>query len=95
MRIDPNVVVSSIAPIGRDSKESAPATETPTKEGSNASVVNLSSAAGTASAQPASSGITARLAAIKVQIESGNYPIDLDKLASRIVDDDSARGSYA
>ncbi len=92
MRIDPNVVVSSIAPIARDSKESARSTA---KEGSTAAVVNLSSAAGTASAQPATSGVTARLAVIKVQIESGNYPIDLDKLASRIVDDDSVRGSQA
>ena len=89
MRIDPNVIVSPIAPTTREGKQATRATES--KDGS-ASVVSLSSAAGTAATEKPSPGITARLAAIKSAVDAGSYPIDLDKLASRIVDDDLIRG---
>lgn len=90
MRIDPNVIVSQIAPTSREGQQAPRATQS--KDGS-ASVVSLSSAAGTAATEKSSQGITARLAAIKSAVEAGSYPIDLDKLASRIVDDDLVRGT--
>lgn len=90
MRIDPNLTVSQIAPISREGKS---ATRTAESKDGSASVVSLSSAAGTAATEKPSQGITARLAAIKSAVDAGSYPIDLDKLASRIVDDDLVRGT--
>lgn len=90
MRIDPNVIVSQVAPTTREGKQATRATE---GKDSSASVVSLSSAAGAAAAEKPSQGITARLSAIRSSIERGDYPIDLDKLASRIVDDDLVRGT--
>lgn len=91
MRIDPNVVVSQIAPTTREGKQ---ATRAADSKDSTASVVTLSSAGAAAAAEPTSPSITSRLDAIRALIDRGEYPIDLDKLASRIVDDDAVRGSH-
>jgi anti-sigma28 factor (negative regulator of flagellin synthesis) len=83
MRIIPNVVVSpvagaSAAPERADVKPS----KTPDAP---ATVVSLSSA-GTSSVD-----VSARLEKIRAAIDAGAYPIDLDKLAARIVDDEIMR----
>ena len=83
MRIDPNLTVTPVAIDKSKQKESAPATGRTRTRGD---VVQLSSAAAAAGAQP--TDITARLSAIKSQIASGTYPIDLDKLAARISEED-------
>lgn len=87
MRIDPNIVVSQIAPTARNAKEPAPSAATPSGP---ATVVSLS--ANATAVDAASPGITTRLQNIRAMIDKGDYPIDLDKLASRIVDDDVLRG---
>lgn len=87
MRIDPTLVVASIP---KDKSEIPEPKKT--ASGSSASIVKLSAAATSAaqSAEPKAAD-PARLATIKMQIEKGTYPIDLDKLASRIVEDDEGR----
>ncbi len=85
MRIDPNVVVS---PIQLD-----PARPRATGTGQAApvqgDVVELSAAAkATAGEAPTN---TDRLDRIRALLDAGEYAVDLDKLASRIVDDDVAR----
>jgi len=92
MRIDPKVATP---PIARDTRESpspgaAKASETDDR---SASVVKLSSAGAAASADPsaASATTTTRLQTIRAMLDKGEYPVDLDLLASRIVDDDVLR----
>ena len=88
MRIDPKVAIS---PVTRDARE-APAAKTSDAAGSDASVVKLSAAGLTASAEAAASPTTtSRLQTIRAQLDKGNYPVDLDMLASRIVDDEVLR----
>jgi anti-sigma28 factor (negative regulator of flagellin synthesis) len=88
MRIDPKVAIS---PVTRDARE-APAAKTADAAGSDASVVKLSAAGLTASAEAAASPTTtSRLQTIRAQLDKGNYPVDLDMLASRIVDDEVIR----
>lgn len=88
MRIDPKVAIS---PVTRDARE-APAVKTADAAGSDASVVKLSAAGLTASAEAAASPTTtSRLQTIRAQLDKGNYPVDLDMLASRIVDDEVLR----
>ncbi|MEO8698613.1 MAG: hypothetical protein ABI867_01185 [Kofleriaceae bacterium] len=85
MRIDPS---HSISPVSLDApKPQTPST--PPAAPAAASVVTLSAAA-TAhpSAQPA---INVRLEKIRAMLESGEYPVDLDMLASRIIDDEMLR----
>jgi anti-sigma28 factor (negative regulator of flagellin synthesis) len=85
MRIDPK---ASIAPTTLDPAASAPAKSTPKPEPS--AVVTLSSAATVASATGPT--IAERLDKLRALVAKGEYPLDLDKLASRIVDDDLVRG---
>ena len=92
MRIDPKVTVS---PITSDTK-SATQAKTPespaTASGpAGASVVSLSSAAVAVPSHAASQSITARLEKIRALLDAGEYPMDLDALASRIVDDEIVR----
>ncbi len=85
MRIDPKLIpVTTLEP--REKKASA----TRTSGGGSASVVTLSSAGATASAATPPE-MSAKLAHIRAQLEKGDYPVDLDKLASRIVDDEVLR----
>jgi len=91
MRIDPNVVIQ---PISREPRE---AQASPGKTGetasSDASVVKLSTAGVAASSEsrPSLATTTTRLQTIRAMLEKGDYPVDLDLLASRIVDDEVLR----
>lgn len=94
MRIAPNAVS---APIVRDSRDAQPAVKSGEASSSSeaASVVKLSTA-GTAAASDAgatsgTAGTTTRLQTIRAMLDKGNYPVDLDVLASRIVDDEFVR----
>jgi anti-sigma28 factor (negative regulator of flagellin synthesis) len=89
MRIDPKVAIS---PVTRDVRE-APSTASKSGDtASSASVVKLSAAGMTASESGAASATTtSRLQTIRAMLDKGNYPVDLDLLASRIVDDEVLR----
>lgn len=91
MRIDPNVVA---APIARDSREASASTKTGDTSSSSeaSSVVKLSTAGAAASSdiKPAAT-TTSRLDTIRAMLDKGAYPVDLDVLASRIVDDEFLR----
>jgi anti-sigma28 factor (negative regulator of flagellin synthesis) len=88
MRIDPKVVIS---PATRDARE-APSTSKADDTPSGASVVKLSAAGITASGSGAAAATTtSRLQTIRAMLDKGNYPVDLDVLASRIVDDEVLR----
>ncbi len=92
MRIEPKVVTPTPSATTRESSQ--PAKTTSGVEG--ASVVKLSSAGVAASGSTdANHGITAKLATIRTQLATGTYPVDLDRLASRIVDDELLRGPGA
>ncbi|MFT3694209.1 MAG: flagellar biosynthesis anti-sigma factor FlgM [Kofleriaceae bacterium] len=95
MRIDSKVGVGVVAD-ARDAKTTSIPTNKTSTSAEPAAVVKLS-AAGTSAAQSSDAEISPanaeRLAQIRQQIKTGAYPIDLDKLASRIVDDDMMRGA--
>ncbi len=88
MRIDP----TAIASLGEArARGTTPAkTEDATKDDAS-SVVKLGVAARTdaTSIEPA---VAAKIERVKALLAQGNYPIDLDKLASRITDDEFDRG---
>jgi anti-sigma28 factor (negative regulator of flagellin synthesis) len=93
MRIDPKVPTT---PIARDTRESPSSAGASSKAGAtdgSAAVVKLSSAGAAASAEPAVAAptTTTRLQTIRAMLDKGDYPVDLDLLASRIVDDDVLR----
>jgi len=90
MRIEPKVTTPVTAPTTAEARSAKP--EAAVKHDTS-SVVQLSAGAtAAASATPgASHGITARLATIKTQLATGTYPVDLDRLANRVVDDDVLR----
>lgn len=93
MRIVPNVVST---PIARDSRDAQPAKSGDAAPSTAASIVSLSAAGASASSEtrPATgstSTTTTRLQTIRAQLDKGNYPVDLDVLASRIVDDEFLR----
>ncbi|HEY0251037.1 MAG TPA: flagellar biosynthesis anti-sigma factor FlgM [Kofleriaceae bacterium] len=94
MRIDSKVGVAVVADAREAKGTGAPTTKSTTE--SPAAVVKLS-AAGTSASQTKDAEISPanaeRLSSIRQAIKTGNYPIDLDKLASRIVDDDFMRGT--
>lgn len=86
MRIDPNVVVSPTQLDTTKPRATGTGSQTPVKGGD---VVQLSAAAkATAGEAPTN---TERLNKIRALLDAGEYAVDLDKLASRIVDDDFAR----
>ena len=87
-------------PAARDTREQSPLTAQGTAKNTDpavtsASVVKLSSAGTAASAEaaPAAAGptTTSRLQTIRAMLDKGDYPVDLDALASRIVDDELVR----
>ena len=86
MRIDPNLVVS---PTTLDTPR-AQTPSTPPAAPAAATVVHLSAAA-SAAPPPAEAAVNVRLLKIRAMLESGEYPVDLDMLASRIVDDEMLR----
>jgi anti-sigma28 factor (negative regulator of flagellin synthesis) len=90
MRIDPKVAIPQIT---RETRES-PASAGKTSEAATTSaVVKLSAAGAAASAEtaPAAATTTTRLHAIRAMLDKGDYPVDLDVLATRIVDDEVLR----
>jgi anti-sigma28 factor (negative regulator of flagellin synthesis) len=91
MRIAPKVVTPQITREPRESQPSAGKTGSAAASGAS-SVVKLS-IAGAAAAGVAPSGptTTARLQTIRAMLDKGDYPVDLDQLASRIVDDELVR----
>jgi anti-sigma28 factor (negative regulator of flagellin synthesis) len=91
MRIDPKVVIQ---PIAREPREAQPSTvKTGEAASSDASVVKLSTAGIAASSEsaPSTATTTTRLHTIRAMLDKGDYPVDLDLLASRIVDDEVLR----
>ncbi len=96
MRIDSKV---SVAPVA-DPREGKAASATTAKhaEKSNLESVVKLSAAGTSASQAADPEAIdprnrTRLDEIRVAIKHDKYPIDLDKLASKMVDDEFVRSS--
>ena len=87
MRIDPKVATP---PISRETRESPTAAKTSDTVTSSAVVKLSAAAAASADAAPAAT-TTSRLQAIRAMLDKGDYPVDLDVLASRIVDDEFLR----
>ena len=101
MRIDPHAPAAlSQTTTARSSGAGAGRTDADGDNDGDAgdsAVVKLT-AAGTTAAGAAGGtdpAIAARLARVKALVASGQYPIDLDKLASNIVADDAARSGGA
>lgn len=85
MRIDPTALTAIHDPRTRETSPGArPADD-------QASVVSLGAAATRASGTDPS--VTARIGRIRELLASGDYQVDLDQLAERILDDDVARSS--
>lgn len=84
MRIDPNVVVLPIT----DTKAGE---SKPRKAEQGAAVVSLSAHAVAVAQERDEVDLDSRVERIKALVQRGAYPIDLDMLASRIVDDDILR----
>ncbi len=82
MRIDPT------SPIRLEPQETTPARSAPASPSSD--VVALSPA-GAAAADAPAADVTTRIARIRALVQQGAYPIDLDLLASRIVNDEILR----
>ena len=85
MRIDPKILPPIVE---RPTTEVAPR---PAALEQDAAVVTLSSAGAAVAAGNADPAMASRLEQLRLQIERGEYTIDLDKLASRIADDELAR----
>lgn len=90
MRIDSNVTT---LPVNNDESRRPTTRESAPLDRSEAAVVELSSAASAVAAEPPANELNARLDRIKALVDAGNYPVDLDKLAERIVDDDILRST--
>jgi anti-sigma28 factor (negative regulator of flagellin synthesis) len=90
MRIDPKVLIP-IADRKPANEPAAAPRSTTDPPSAAASVVKLSSGAAAVQAEPTNSGITARLSKIRSLLDKGEYPVDLDTLAQRIVDDEVGR----
>jgi hypothetical protein len=88
MRIDP----TRLAPITTDPRPRDARGDADVAKDDEPSVVTLSPAAAARSEGPAS-GVTARIAKIRELLARDAYPIDLDQLATGIVDDEVARRS--
>ena len=89
MRIDPkHTTVIPVAP--KVSRDLAPATASE-KSSRTGDVVSLSPA-GAAMVERAKSPVSDRIEHLKALVARGEYKVDVDLLASRIVDDELARG---
>jgi anti-sigma28 factor (negative regulator of flagellin synthesis) len=91
MRIDPKLVT----PVSTQPRREPRPTGSTTKPTPGA-VVELSPAGAAASAGSRSPAqVTARIDQIRTLLQKGDYAVDLDQLASRIVDDELLRGGTA
>jgi anti-sigma28 factor (negative regulator of flagellin synthesis) len=90
MRIDPNVAIQPAALDTQKAQVPARAVATPGLGETSASVVALSPVAAQAVSEPQPS-ITSRIEKLRSLLERGAFPVDLDVLAARIVDDEVLR----
>lgn len=89
MRIDPKLFVS---PVTSQTNTSAPQAKR-SKRNTGASVVALSSAGAAVVADTDETEPSPRVEKLKMMVEQGTYHVDLEALASRIIDDDILRGT--
>lgn len=89
MRIDPNLIV---APITSEETTAKPRQKRTTRP-PGASVVALSAAGAAVVADADEPEMSRRVESLRMMVEAGTYTVDLNALASRIVDDDAIRGS--
>lgn len=90
MRIDPKVIVSPVSVV--DEKPHTPARGSePPGHARGASIVSLSRAAANVAANNMPEHVAERIEQLRAMIASGEYTVDLDQLAMRVVDDDMVR----
>ena len=89
MRIDPATITSLGEARARGTN--APKPDDTAKDDAS-SVVALGPAARSSGSSAVDRAIAAKIDRVKSLLAEGNYPVDLDKLASRITDDEFARG---
>jgi anti-sigma28 factor (negative regulator of flagellin synthesis) len=87
MRIEPKVYV---APISSETAREPQGKRS--RRNTGASVVSLSSAGSAVVSDADDAEPSARVQTLKMMVEQGTYHVDLETLASRIVDDDILRG---
>lgn len=88
MRIDPTTIAAITPP-----RERPMATAAAPKAHDPAAVVSLGQGATALQASSTDPGITTRIARIRELLADGDYVVDLDQLAGRILDDDEARSA--
>ena len=88
MRIDPKLYV---APVSSQTAQQPQAKRS--KRNTGASVVSLSAAGAAVVADADDAAPSPRVETLKMMVERGTYQVDLETLASRIVDDDIVRGT--
>ncbi len=86
MRIEPKVYV---APVSSQTAQQPQGKRS--KRNTGASVVSLSSAGAAVVADSDDSEPSPRVEKLKMMVDAGTYQVDLETLASRIVDDDITR----
>lgn len=92
MRIDPTALTAIHEPRTREASTGPrPAAD----QASQASVVSLGAAAHASQTSKLDPAISARIGRIRELLSSGEYTVDLDQLAERILDDDVARAGSA
>lgn len=91
MRIDPNVVVTPITNESGKQQKVADTKASPFARSSHSVVVLSEAAASIAPEGVGEPGVSAKLDRIRALLDKGEYPVDLDMLAARIVDDEFAR----
>lgn len=87
MRIDPTTLAPIVERTVPEISAQRPALE------QEAAVVTLSSAGAAVAAGSTGEVAAARLEQLRLQLERGEYTIDLDKLAARIAEDDLDRSA--
>ena len=92
MRINPNVVVSPITQEPQTSATPKGTERSRPGDGEGAAIVALSRPTSASASEAPSRAMASRLDRIRALLDAGEYPIDLDQLATRIVDDESLRG---
>lgn len=88
MRIDPKLLVAPVS----SATAQKPQQKTARSEG-KASVVSLSSAGAAVVGSSEDEAMSPRVERLKQLVEAGSYKVDLDTLASRIIDDEVLRGT--
>jgi flagellar biosynthesis anti-sigma factor FlgM len=94
MRIESKVVGAVVADSRESKPTTPPVTTTPSSKQPVSTVVSLSQAAKASASDDAEVDPInrTRLDEIRAAIKQDKYPIDLDKLASKIIEDDKLRG---